>query len=98
MTKQHRCVIPKCGPVLDSEWIPAVGEKSGRIYVCRSHRSKVSLGKAVLGAGVLAAFQTGMDTAAPGLREKIYTMGTTMMGVVEHVKSSMAKDERGPAE
>lgn len=98
MSKAHRCVVPKCGPVRDTDWIPAVGERSGRIYVCNAHRTKVSLGKAVLGAGLLAAFQTGLDTAAPGLREKIYTMGTTMMDVVGHVKASMAKDERGPAE
>ena len=97
ITKQHKCVVPKCGPVQPSEWIPALGEKSGRIYVCSKHRTKVSLGKAVLGAGFLAAFQTGLDQAAPGLREKIYTLGTTVMGVVDHVKGSMAKDER-PAE
>ena len=95
--KSPRCVVPKCGPVLHSQWIPALGEQSGRIYVCDKHRAKVSLGKAVLGAGFLAAFRTGLDTAAPGLREKIYEFGTTAMGVVDHVKASMAKDEK-PAE
>lgn len=94
----HKCIIPKCGPVTDRQFIVAVGEKSGRIYVCDKHRDKVSLGKAVIGAGVVAAIRTGLDTAAPGLREKIYETGTMVMGLVSHVKSSMAKDERGPAE
>jgi len=84
----HHCVIPKCGPVSDHDWIPAIGENSGKIWVCRKHRSRVELGKSVLGAGALAAFQVGMDTAHPGLREKIYDAGSTIMGIVSHFRNA----------
>lgn len=85
--------------MLPSEWIPAVGERTGRIYACSTHRDRLSITKAVLGAGAVAAFQTGMDRAAPGLREKIYDLGSTLMGVVSHVKGVVEKDrERSPAE
>jgi hypothetical protein len=67
------------------------------VYVCDSHRGKVSLGKAVLGAGAIAAFRTGMDQAAPGLREKIYDTAVMLKGLYDHVTDSMNKDRR-PAE
>lgn len=84
------CAWPRCGVrVNDLDFLPIVGENTGRIYSCAKHRDRIALTKAVVGTGVLAAFHEGLDRAAPGMRERIGAVGTTLFDLF-----NAARDQR----
>lgn len=96
--KRHVCAWPKCNAVVQPhEYLPIVGENTGRVYACRQHRNKLEIGKTVVGAAGVAAFQAGMDRAAPGLREKIGVAGMTLLGIWRDVQDTLQKRDE-PAE
>jgi hypothetical protein len=96
--KHPTCAWPRCGArVTSSDFLPLVGENTGRVYACSAHRDRISLTKAVVGTGLLAAFREGMDRALPGVREKIGTTGAAVLDLVNDVRAANAKG-RQPAE
>jgi hypothetical protein len=74
-----------------------VGERTGRVYACAAHRPKIEITKAVVGTGLVAAFQAGMDRAAPGLRERIGTLGMAAIDVYNAARSARDTSDEEPS-
>ena len=97
-TKVPTCAWPRCkARVSSSDFMPIVGESTGRVYACSAHRDRIALTKAVVGTGLLAAFREGMDRAMPGVREKIGATGMAVIDLVHEVRDASTKN-RQPAE